>query len=435
MMNDERKMKNKYSDMINRLLTLNFFAMRKLYVYVAMFAIGTMAACQKNNDVNPQGGNDGVIDDNSPVAVQLGVSGIDISVSPKSKALGGVDAWNSHALKIYAFDRTVADFSNPYVTAFINNVDATAPEAGDPDPITSGQITLLNPASEAQPKEPFYYEGTTVYDFYGYYMDDAQPANTYPDTTATGISVPFEIDGTQDLMVAKANPEADVRGTEVAAANAYSAYAARRDIQPTLRFKHELSRFTFHIVAGASGGENVLIDSVIVYSKYKGDLRVVDADSTKLGIDAATVENEVTKFYLKESAAAGGLQELTPVKPDAYTETRDNFKKIGESIMVIPGEVEYELAVYTSDENIKTPMKAMTPKIALGTGEAFEKGKYYEVKLYIYGLEKVEVKADLVEWEDGGDITIDPDQMPVEEDDEEEQGGQDDQEQGGPQEP
>ena len=98
--------------------------------------------------------------------------------------------------------------------------------------------------------------------------------------------------------------------------------------------------------------------------------------------------------------------------------------------MVIPGEVEYELAVYTSDENIKTPMKAMTPKIALRTGEAFEKGKYYEVKLYIYGLEKVEVKADLVEWEDGGDITIDPDEMPTTDD--EQQGGG---EQGGQQEP
>ena len=76
-------------------------------MYVALAAMAAMVSCSKDNDVKPQGGNDGVIDEDSPVAVQLGVSGVDISVSPKSKALGGVDAWNSHALKIYAFDRTV----------------------------------------------------------------------------------------------------------------------------------------------------------------------------------------------------------------------------------------------------------------------------------------------------------------------------------------
>ena len=378
MINDERKMKNKYSDMINRLLTLNFFAMRKLYVYVAMFAIGTMAACQKNNDVNPQGGNDGVIDDNSPVAVELGVSGVnlDVNVTPKSKAAGALDTWNSQALYIYAFDRTEDDFTT---VAFIDNVQGTAPAASTPDPQpgdTLGVITLTNPA---YPGEPFYYSGSTVYDFYGYYIDDAAVESAVsagavvPTETATSIYVPFRINGTQDLMVAKADPAVDVKGaTEtVESTRAYSAYAARRGVQPTLRFRHLLSRFNFEIKPGAASADNVTVDSIALVSKVEGELVVVSANAEDLGLNNI-VEGTLDTLCLPGIAAEG-------VKTETFnsglSKEEQTPKAVGTNLLVIPGETSYNLLVWLSNDNGDSPIAPQVAQVTLLESATFDAGK------------------------------------------------------------
>ena len=448
MINDERKMKNKYSDMINRLLTLNFFAMRKLYVYVAMFAIGTMAACQKNNDVNPQGGNDGVIDDNSPVAVQLGVSGIDISVSPKSKALGGVDEWSGQDLYIYAFDRNETVFTNP---AFIDNVIAAAPASGD-----SAVIDVKNPY---YPSEPFYYSGNTSYDFYGYYVDDAavnKQAITGKDSVVVSeqpdsLFVPVKIDGTQDLMIAKADQTHDITvagvGATVTADRAYSAYAARRGVHPVLQFEHQLARFVFEIVPGAAGAENISVTGITMKSRNTADLVFV---GERRGLQ--NIGEEYVDLELKEwDDATSAMKELQPVSPAQYQAEPATGKQtptsVGESLLVIPNdEASFSLTVSMTQKDVHAggvaDLTATIKAVDLVNNEegsmnatVFEAGKEYKVTITIYSLEDVQITAALSEWKDGGSVVIDPDQMPVEEDDEEEQGGQDDQEQGGPQEP
>ena len=407
-------MKNKYSDMINRLLTLNFFAMRKLYVYVAMFAIGTMAACQKNNDVNPQGGNDGVIDDNSPVAVQLGVSGINLDVNVTSKGAGAIDTWKQNALYVYAFDRTVDNFQTG--TAFIANVQGTAPgetsPATDADTVTVGQITLLNP-NVGQGTEPFYYAGSTTYDFYGYYIDDAAVESAYqaevltPTKEATRIFIPFRIDGTQDLMIAKADQATDVARPAVTEtvneANAYSAYAARRGVQPVLKFQHLLSRFKFEIVPGAPSANGVTIDSIALESKVEGNLVVVGAAR---GIEAA-VEAEPDTLNLPGIDASGVKTETWNAEAAKDAQTP---KSVGTDLLVMPGETSYKLFVWMHKDTGETTVDPLVSVVEFEEGTAFEAGKQYNVTIRVYGLEEVEVTAHLTGWEDGGDITIDPDQ-------------------------
>lgn len=391
--------------------------MKKLYVYVALAAMGVMAACSKNDNVDPQGnGGNTVIDDNSPVAVELGVSGVnlDVNVTPKSKAAGALDTWNSQALYIYAFDRTEDDFKT---AAFIDNVQGTAPAASTPDPQpgdTLGVIILTNPA---YPGEPFYYSGSTVYDFYGYYIDDAAVESAVsagavvPTETATSIYVPFRINGTQDLMVAKADPAVDVEGaTEtVESTRAYSAYAARRGVQPTLRFRHLLSRFNFEIKPGAASADNVTVDSIALVSKVEGELVVVSANAEDLGLNNI-VEGTLDTLCLPGIAAEG-------VKTETFnsglSKEEQTSKAVGTNLLVIPGETSYELLVWLSNDNGDSPIAPQVAQVTLQESATFDAGKVYTVTIMIYGLESVEVSASLTGWQDGGTVTIDPDQIPT----------------------
>ena len=51
----------------------------------------------------------------------------------------------------------------------------------------------------------------------------------------------------------------------------------------------------------------------------------------------------------------------------------------------------------------------------------FEAGKTYDVTIIVYGMEQIEVTAELKDWEEGGSVVIDPDQdmIPGQDDEEE----------------
>ena len=106
-----------------------------------------------------------------------------------------------------------------------------------------------------------YYPLSGNFDFYGYHLDDAldgTTAATYDaddrpfKKTADLWTVPFIIDGSQDLMSTKAALTAgDI--TKLGSAtykDFYSAKAARKKVQPVLSFNHLLSRFVFFVKAG-----------------------------------------------------------------------------------------------------------------------------------------------------------------------------------------
>ncbi len=375
--------------------------MKKFLFFATTFAI-LLSGCTKSNV------NDDVLDDGTPVPVRFSAVSMTSSVSTKSTgAVGtiGNNQWNEQDLYIYGYDRTVSDFTTE---PFINNVRATAPGG-----TASGAIEVLN--ASVDPAEPFYYVAKNRYDFYGYHVDDA--ATGEPVREAARVYVPFEINGAQDLLIAKADQQADIDkvGASITENNAYSAYAARRNVHPTLKFQHQLARFTFEIVAGSASGSNVNVDYITVDSKYKGNLVVVG----ERGI--ADVTEDVTSFKLQEINAEGNAQDLTSVKPNAYVETRDNPKQIGESIMVIPGEAAYTLKLKTSQDGVSTDIPEQEWQIEIGNvvgapedAVAFEAGYSYKITIVIYGLEEVKITAELEDWKEGGNATLDEDDIPTE---------------------
>lgn len=434
----------------------------KQYALFAASAIVALAACSKT-EVKPQTP-EPPVDENSPVAVQFGVNAPVASVSTKATgSVGDVagenNVWNGQPLYILGFDRNITDFTNAASTnpeqagrAFIWNVKATAP-APDPSsepPVAataSGIIDVWNPDPDGDPdtpapaegsEEPFYYQGNTVYDFYGYHVDDAWAtvtSGTYtpsdepvtPTVEANRIYVPFVIDGGQDLMIAKADPAYDIEGTEVQnPANAYSAYAARRDVQPTLTFKHQLARFTFEVVAGSESANTIQVDSIKLRSRTTGNLVVVGTEDVILGIADTTATDPTAWMELRQRNATGSLEALQPVKLTDYSEDSATPQTIGESILAMPGVAEYDLRVVFDDTRpeVTTPVEPQVYKLTAATltgagadATKFEAGKSYKVTIKVYGLEKVEITAALQAWEDGGSTVIDPDDPPFPDED------------------
>lgn len=410
----------------------------KKYALFAAAALVALAACSKN-EVKPQTP-ETPVDDDSPVAVQFGVASPVSSVVTKS--YGPLDEWNEQeSLYIYSFAREAGDIDYSTATPFINNVAATAPATG---------ATALSVTNPAYPGEPFYYADNDIYDFYGYYVDNAWASGTSIEdynkvdgpvtpiaTDPTRIYVPFVIDGTQDLMIAKADPQTDLKNakdepgynTDLDDPNTvnyvYSAYTARRGVQPTLTFEHQLARFNFKICSKSESADKLKVTGIKVKSKFRGELTVVANSDDSRGITA--ISDATIDFELKQ-ITDGQMTALTPVPVDNYDGTPTDPQDVGNGIMVIPGEASYDLVIelaydeaeYSPDQVPTTPINPIESTIDASTisgreeaTETFLKGEQYTITVYIIGPQEVEISAELDDWTDGGNVEIDPDAPPT----------------------
>ncbi|MBO8470911.1 MAG: fimbrillin family protein [Bacteroidetes bacterium] len=411
----------------------------KKYALFAAAALVALAACSKN-EVKPQTP-ETPVDDDSPVAVQFGVASPVSSVVTKS--YGPLDGWNEQeSLYIYSFAREAGAIDYSTATPFINNVAATAPATG------TTALSVTNPAHHG---EPFYYADNDIYDFYGYFVDEAWASGTniedynkvdgpVPPITndPTRIYVPFVIDGTQDLMIAKADPQTDLNNAKDEPGYnqdlddpntenyVYSAYTARRGVQPTLTFEHQLARFNFVIKSKSESANKLKVTGIKVKSKFRGELTVVANSDDSRGITA--ISDATIDFELKQ-ITDGKTTDLTPVSVENYTGTETAPQSVGCGIMVIPGEASYDLVIelaydedeYSPDQLPNTPINPIESTIDASTisgrgegntTETFLKGEQYTITVYIIGPQEVEISAELDDWTDGGNVEIDPDDKP-----------------------
>ena len=360
----------------------------KKFFFFAIAALGMMASCQKQSTTP-------AVDGDAQVAVSFGIDAPMATVSSKA----AVDAWSgAEALYVYGFPTACTDFSAEGA-AFINNVPVNSPAAGvkgDVTPMTNGV--------------PYYYAAdNTTYDFYGYYVGTATVEQ--PVMTAANVTVNVTIDGSQDLMLAKADQATDVAGTEIEdyPARAYSAYSARKGIKPTLKFAHQLARFDFKVVAGAAsalaGSETaVSVTGIsILETQNAGTLTVVGADRAFVGA------GEYNATLALAGIATDGVAPAT-VKGAAEEPTA-----VGESLMVVPGETSYKMQYVLAQNGVNAEPAEITLDINKFGDEAVAAGKFlagykYVVTLTVYSLEKVDITAELEEWNDGGSFGYDPDE-------------------------
>lgn len=387
--------------------------MNRTRILFAALTIGILTGCSKDSGTPVDGDSGKKTSDE----ITLGVKQTILNTDIKTRGIGGIgssdesaNTWNGETLYIYA------------VSSESTDIVPTNEQAKAPTGNATGAIAWTGTDKH------FYYGSSSINSFYGYHIDDAAGDTPLPTGNATdGFSIPFEIDGTQDLMVATTNKTADITsagGDDLIGkeANLYSAWSARRNVVPNLIFKHLLSRLKFTVKAGnqTTVDASVSITKVEVYSKSKGNLVVVpSADGTTVTQGLSNVESlpedltTATPFKLMQAPTDGttNLIDLLPV-----TATADPVP-VGESMLVIPDD-SYKMIVTTSQEingvaqtgTITTTLEKPSKNGVVA--DSFVEGNVYTINIVVYGLEEIKVNATLTAWIDGGEITIDPDNEP-----------------------
>ena len=417
--------------------------------FFALAAAGMLTACS-NDDTLGGNGEQNV----SEQQIRLGVASSKVQTRGTGTVGGMTDTenvWAGQTLWVYMLQKGSMDlayYKSPAVgttaaaeTEVFNNKKFKAPNTADNT--KSGLATTADGTIA-------YYPVSDNYDFWGYRVDDAAVGGdpvvkTVDDTgaeveanVATKRVVDIKIDGSQDIMAGKAVPSADeVTKLGGYAENFYSAYAARKGVQPNITFNHLLTRFTFEVRAGSkataglpAGGntEAVKVTGVSVNSKTTGTLTVAYTGATKEAADLLTFTGDASPLKLQQRSATAvdNNDPLVALEPVSLTWTDENAAmgdvlKIGEALLVAPGETEYPLTIALSQDVLQKVGEAKVTMpleqkatIKMDGAKKFEPGKSYKVTITVYGLEDIRVTATLVPWADGGSIDIDDDRNPNE---------------------
>ena len=421
--------------------------MKKLFFF-ALAAAGMLTACS-NEDTLGGNGEQNV----SEQQIRLGVASSKVQTRGTGTVGGMTEAenvWAGQTLWVYMLQKGSMDlayYKAPAVgstaaaeTEVFNNKEFKAPNKDDNT--KSGLATTADGTIA-------YYPVSGNYDFWGYRVDDAvtgTPDVKLVDDTdnevaadqATKRVVDIVINGSQDIMAGKAVPsDAEVIKLGNYDDNFYSAYAARKGVQPNITFNHLLTRFTFEVRAGSkataglpAGGNTdaVKVTGVSVDSKTTGTLTVAYTGATKEAADLLTFTGDASPLKLQQRSATAvdNNDPLVALEPVSLTWTDENAAmgdvlKIGEALLVAPGETEYPLTIALSQDVLQTVGEAKVTMpleqkatIKMDGEKKFEPGKSYKVTITVYGLEEIEVTATLVPWVDGGSIDIDDDRNPNE---------------------
>ncbi len=422
--------------------------MKKMFFF-ALAAAGMLTACSNEDTLGGNGDQNA-----SEQQIRLGVASSKVQTRGTG-TVGGMtedeNKWAGQTLWVYmlqkgsmelGYYKTPADAAGAAVgTAVFDNKEFKAPNTAEST--VSGLATTADGTIA-------YYPVSGNYDFWGYRVDDAvtgTPDVKLVDDTDTEVAadqatkrvVDITIDGSQDIMAGKATPSADeVTKLGNYGENFYSAYAARKGVQPNITFNHLLTRFTFEVRAGskatagagASGNtEAVRVQGVSVESLTDGKLTVAYKGETKEAADLLTFTGDASPLTLKQRAAGADnnaplvdLEEVALTWPADANATVGDVLPVGEALLVAPGQTEYPLTIALAQKVKKNTTAADKEDMALeqkatikidGT-QKFEPGKSYKVTITVYGLEEIEVTATLVPWQDGGSIDIDDDRNPNE---------------------
>lgn len=336
-------------------------------------------------------------------------------------------------------------------------------------------IGTMNVLTKDYPEDIYYsYRYQDVgYNFFGYFVDDLDLSNYTREKDK--ISYDIEIDGYQDVLVGAAKTpltEADfaeggiyekaARLTEeekqkiLNIPGNYSTFAAHRNVHPVVNMKHQLTMLKFFAYPGASSAKDVVIKDISVMTLTKGTLTVAsrNIDDCKLVFKP---ENEVDVLqkavklgeYQKETDENGKTHNvygkiIPKLRDEGYQvkwkdEWADNESQVvpgvthvpttkekmdeasvelGAGLLVAPQESYVVTLTYLFPDGPRGEMKEhkteykITPAKKEGEQASFEKGLLYNVKIGVYGLEKIQISGSVDGWGKGEDIDIDQDKDP-----------------------
>lgn len=424
--------------------------MKKLFLMGAVASLGLLASCSSDDDLSTGGnGKDGL------QKIKIGM-GVQANVATRGTGTVGAvgekeNTWAKQTVNVYMLNKGTLDLAKFGEDPIYENTVLTTPADN-----ASGIATELV-KGVAQYK---YYPTTkTAFDFWGYRLDDADvtaaedkegsenaaaiKSNKFvPYTSGDSLLIGFNIDGTQDIMAGKAVPTEEEINKCGGEANIYSAFAARREVQPNIKFEHLLSRLNFQVLDGkktetTDEDKAVKVTGITVKSKATGKLVIAYqgeattfanvSDQLIVDKDAAAEKDAALLKELKVMKRADGaaltdkLVDLTPVTPK-WNNGMAMATQVGEALLAIPAD-KYEITInleqkvqVKGDKNSPTPDDFQTKeytynadlKNTVNPEKGFEPGYSYNVTITVYGLSEIQITTTLTPWKDGGNIEMNP---------------------------
>ena len=223
--------------------------------------------------------------------------------------------------------------------------------------------------------------------------EPAVVSSSYNDGKESGkVTVPFTIDGTQDVLSAStyltaADTLALAKNSSLTsrddsatyaryAKSLYSAKTARQNVQPNLLFKHMLTRFTFNAAAmqpnfAQGGADEIRIKDIKILSRTKGQLvaeyKKVDGnvegqdsvivcklvvsendnpyDSLSLMKRDATATESDYLVELTKGTEGTQINGMTPKGIAIVDKSSADWTALGEALLVMPDESVYEMDI------------------------------------------------------------------------------------------
>lgn len=416
----------------------------------AVASLGLLASCSSDDDLSTGGnGKDGL------QQIKIGM-GVQANVATRGTGTVGAvgekeNTWAKQTVNVYMLNKGTLDLAMFGEDPIYENTVLTTPADN-----ASGIATELDEHGVAQYK---YYPTTkTAFDFWGYRLDDANDTTaTDQDGSATAAAIKsnkfvpyisgdslligFKIDGTQDIMAGKAVPTDEEITKCGGADNIYSAFAARRDVQPNIKFEHLLSRLNFQVLAGAESttddNTGVKVTGITVKSKATGKLVIAykgtaafENVSDQLIVDkyenpeteAALYKDLVVKQRTLGAPLTQNLEALEPVTPK-WNNGMALATQVGEALLAIPAD-KYDITInlqqkvqVKGDKNSPVDPDDFQTKDYTYTAElkntvnpekGFEPGYSYNVTITVYGLSEIKITTTLIPWKDGGNIEMNP---------------------------
>lgn len=415
----------------------------------AVASLGLLASCSSDDDLSTGGnGKDGL------QKIKIGM-GVQANVATRGTGTVGAvgekeNTWAKQTVNVYILNKGTLDLAKFGEDPIYENTVLTTPADN-----ASGIATELV-GGVAQYK---YYPTTkTAFDFWGYRLDDADvtaaaeqegsenaaaiKGNKFvPYTSGDSLLIGFNIDGTQDIMAGKAVPTEEEIAKCGGEDNIYSAFAARREVQPNIKFEHLLSRLNFQVLDGkktetTDPDKAVKVTGITVKSKATGKLVIAykgaaafenvsdqlivdkDADTEK---DAALLKELEVKQRADGAPLTQNLEALEPVTP-AWNNGMAMATQVGEALLAIPAD-KYEITI-----NLKQKVQVKGDKLNPQDGDfeekpytytadlkntvnpekGFEPGYSYNVTITVYGLSEIVITTTLTPWKDGGNIEMNP---------------------------
>lgn len=424
--------------------------MKKLFLMGAVASLGLLASCSSDDDLST-GGNGK--DDLQKIKIGMGVQA---NVATRGTGTVGAvgekeNTWAKQTVNVYMLNKGTLDLAKFGEDPIYENTVLTTPADN-----ASGIATEL---VEGVAQYKYYPTTKTAFDFWGYRLDDADvttaedkegsenaaaiKSNKFvPYTSGDSLLIGFNIDGTQDIMAGKAVPTEEEINKCGGEANIYSAFAARREVQPNIKFEHLLSRLNFQVLDGkktetTDEDKAVKVTGITVKSKATGKLVIAyqgeattfanvsdqlivdkDADAEK---DAALLKELKVRKRADGAALTDKLVDLTPVTPK-WNNGMAMATQVGEALLAIPAD-KYEITInleqkvqVKGDKNSPTPDDFQTKeytynadlKNTVNPEKGFEPGYSYNVTITVYGLSEIQITTTLTPWKDGGNIEMNP---------------------------